>query len=130
MKINTRIEIVITVIRNSHLLYIVCVMNESSIYLDFKRNAYLNSFSLTFNSAMILQKRCGALSDGDGKKHALPQDFIKQQRAYFAEIDAFELSEEEVGSRSKIYGSWDGNGFSPLLQFLQRDHLCSNTIRL
>nr|APR63983.1 hypothetical protein [Populus tomentosa] len=49
------------------------------------------------------KKRCGALSDGDGKKHALPQDFIKQQRAYFAEIDAFELSEEEFNAR-KILG--------------------------
>lgn len=48
------------------------------------------------------KKRCGALSDGDGKKHALPQDFIKQQRAYFAEIDAFELSEEEVGSSNEL----------------------------
>lgn len=33
MKINPRIEIVITLIRNSQLLYIVHVMNESSIYL-------------------------------------------------------------------------------------------------
>ncbi|KAL6002996.1 hypothetical protein ACLOJK_023218 [Asimina triloba] len=28
--------------------------------------------------------------------HALPQDFIDKQKAYFAEIDAFELLEEEV----------------------------------
>lgn len=34
----------------------------------------------------------------DGASHALPQDFIEQQRAYFAEIDAFELPEEEVTS--------------------------------
>lgn len=33
MKMNTRIDIVITVIRNSQLLYIVLVMNESSIYI-------------------------------------------------------------------------------------------------
>jgi hypothetical protein len=33
MKMNTRIDIVITVIRNSELLYIVLVMNESSIYI-------------------------------------------------------------------------------------------------
>ena len=51
---------------------------------------------------MILQKRRGALSDGDEKKNALPQDFIEQQRAYFAEIDAFELSEEEVGSSNEL----------------------------
>jgi len=51
---------------------------------------------------MFLQRRCGALSDGDEKKHALPQDYIEQQRAYFAEIDAFELSEEEVGSSNEL----------------------------
>ncbi|KAI5567261.1 hypothetical protein POPTR_013G083700v4 [Populus trichocarpa] len=48
------------------------------------------------------KRRCGALSDGDEKKHALPQDYIEQQRAYFAEIDAFELSEEEVGSSNEL----------------------------
>ena len=26
----------------------------------------------------------------------LPEDFVKKQRAYFADIDAFELAEEEV----------------------------------
>jgi len=26
----------------------------------------------------------------------LPEDFVKKQRAYFADIDAFELEEEEV----------------------------------
>ncbi|XP_061945631.1 uncharacterized protein LOC133669484 [Populus nigra] len=49
------------------------------------------------------KRRCRALSDGDEKKHALPQDYIEQQRAYFAEIDAFELSEEEFNAR-KILG--------------------------
>ncbi|XP_039070892.1 uncharacterized protein LOC120217935 isoform X3 [Hibiscus syriacus] len=33
----------------------------------------------------------------NASKHELPQDFIDKQRAYFAEIDAFEL-EEEVAS--------------------------------
>ncbi|KAH7548264.1 hypothetical protein ACOSQ2_032696 [Xanthoceras sorbifolium] len=32
----------------------------------------------------------------DDPMHAMPQDFIEKQRAYFAEIDAFELPEEEV----------------------------------
>ncbi|XP_062092414.1 uncharacterized protein LOC133798211 [Humulus lupulus] len=36
-----------------------------------------------------------------GAKHALSQEFIEQQRAYFAEIDAFELPEEEVDSISE-----------------------------
>lgn len=26
----------------------------------------------------------------------LPEDFVKRQRAYFADVDAFELPEEEV----------------------------------
>lgn len=34
--------------------------------------------------------------------HDLPQDFIKQQREYFAEIDAFQLEEEEVESGDKL----------------------------
>ncbi|KAJ9175982.1 hypothetical protein P3X46_014477 [Hevea brasiliensis] len=42
------------------------------------------------------KKRCQ--TEKDIANYALPQDFIEQQRAYFAEIDAFELSEEEVTS--------------------------------
>lgn len=34
----------------------------------------------------------------DVSKSALPQEFIEQQKAYYAEIDAFELPEEEVES--------------------------------
>ena len=30
------------------------------------------------------------------KKPVLPQDFVEKQKAYFAEIDAFELPEEVV----------------------------------
>ncbi|KAK9159242.1 hypothetical protein Scep_005816 [Stephania cephalantha] len=30
------------------------------------------------------------------EQHTLPQDFIDKQRAYFAEVDAFELLEEEA----------------------------------
>ncbi|XP_065871788.1 uncharacterized protein [Euphorbia lathyris] len=40
-------------------------------------------------------------SKEDVAMHALPQDFIEQQRAYFAEVDAFELSEEEVDALSE-----------------------------
>lgn len=54
-------------------------------------------FILIFNvSIILLQKR--RQTKEDGASHALPQDFIEQQRAYFAEIDAFELPEEEVTS--------------------------------
>ncbi|KAF3433305.1 hypothetical protein FNV43_RR24407 [Rhamnella rubrinervis] len=38
----------------------------------------------------------------DNAKHVLPKDFVEQQRAYFAEIDAFELSEEEVDSVAEL----------------------------
>ncbi|EEF41539.1 conserved hypothetical protein [Ricinus communis] len=38
----------------------------------------------------------------DDAKYALPQDFIERQRAYFAEIDAFELPEEEVASIDEL----------------------------
>lgn len=48
------------------------------------------------------KKQRRKLSDEDEKKHALPQDFIEQQRAYFAEIDAFELSEVEVDSSNEL----------------------------
>lgn len=34
----------------------------------------------------------------DVSKSALSQEFIEQQRAYYAEIDAFELPEEEIES--------------------------------
>ncbi|GMI86188.1 hypothetical protein like AT3G56250 [Hibiscus trionum] len=37
----------------------------------------------------------------NASKHELPQDFIDKQRAYFAEIDAFEL-EEEVASADEL----------------------------
>lgn len=45
---------------------------------------------------MFLQK------DKHEPQHALPQDFIEKQRAYFAEIDAFELAEEEVESADQL----------------------------
>ncbi|PON83220.1 hypothetical protein TorRG33x02_209240 [Trema orientale] len=35
-------------------------------------------------------------------EHALSKEFIEQQRAYFAEIDAFELPEEEVDSGAEL----------------------------
>ncbi|XVE86136.1 hypothetical protein DITRI_Ditri18aG0012000 [Diplodiscus trichospermus] len=37
----------------------------------------------------------------NASNHDLPQDFIDKQRAYFAEVDAFEL-EEEVASADKL----------------------------
>ncbi|XP_022743131.1 uncharacterized SDCCAG3 family protein isoform X1 [Durio zibethinus] len=40
-------------------------------------------------------------SEVNAAKHDLPQDFIDRQRAYFAEVDAFEL-EEEVASADEL----------------------------
>lgn len=37
----------------------------------------------------------------NASKNDLPQDFIDRQRAYFAEVDAFEL-EEEVASDEEL----------------------------
>ncbi|KAJ4707365.1 GATA zinc finger domain-containing protein 24 [Melia azedarach] len=42
------------------------------------------------------------MKDKHEPQHALPQDFIEKQRAYFAEIDAFELAEEEVESADQL----------------------------
>ncbi|XP_059669724.1 uncharacterized protein LOC132314981 [Cornus florida] len=42
------------------------------------------------------KKRYCLLPEQDISEHAAPQDFIEQQRAYFKEIDEFELPEEEV----------------------------------
>lgn len=47
---------------------------------------------------IYLQKQCRV----DVSNHELPQDFIKQQRQYFAEIDAYKLEEEEVESGEQL----------------------------
>lgn len=47
---------------------------------------------------MSFQKRRTKSTKQDEFQHALPQDFIEKQQAYFKEIDNFELLEEEVES--------------------------------
>lgn len=42
------------------------------------------------------KKRCRVLLEQDVSEHALPQEFIEEQRAYFKEVDDFELPEEET----------------------------------
>ncbi|KAI8032391.1 hypothetical protein LOK49_LG01G01042 [Camellia lanceoleosa] len=42
------------------------------------------------------KKRCRVLLEQDVSEHALPQEFIEEQRAYFKEVDDFELPEEEI----------------------------------
>lgn len=45
---------------------------------------------------LFLQKRRCLPRDQDAPEYNLPRDFIEQQRAYFKEVDEFELSEEEI----------------------------------
>lgn len=42
------------------------------------------------------KKRCCLLEEQDVSTHDLPQEFIELQRAYFKDVDDFELAEEEV----------------------------------
>eukprot|EP01018_Ginkgo_biloba_P028819 Gb_06514 [translate_table: standard] len=42
-----------------------------------------------------VQRRRNSMPERGGK-HSLPEDFIREQRAHFAEIDAFELQEEDL----------------------------------
>ncbi|PPS15187.1 hypothetical protein GOBAR_AA05385 [Gossypium barbadense] len=54
-------------------------------------------FGLAYWFATSPQKQCRDKAEINASKVDLPQDFINKQRAYFAEVDAFEL-EEEVAS--------------------------------
>ncbi|XVE52251.1 hypothetical protein DITRI_Ditri02bG0108200 [Diplodiscus trichospermus] len=47
------------------------------------------------------KKQCREKAQVNASKDDLPQDFIDKQRAYFAEVDAFEL-EEEVASADEL----------------------------
>lgn len=42
------------------------------------------------------QKRRCLLEERDVSTHDLPQEFVELQRAYFKDVDDFELAEEEV----------------------------------
>ena len=57
---------------------------------------YFNSYLMSF------QKQRNPSSEEDPSKNLSVQDFIKKQQAYFKEIDAFELPEEEVGSAEEL----------------------------
>lgn len=61
------------------------------------------SKSLSKAGTVPRKKKQGRLpSRKYSSKNALLQEYIAQQRAYFAEIDAFELPEEEVHSISDL----------------------------
>lgn len=47
---------------------------------------------------VALQRQRTVKHEEDNAAHGASQDYIEQQRAYFAEVDAFELPEEEVSS--------------------------------
>lgn len=50
---------------------------------------------------MSPQKQRQEKAEVNASNHDLPLDFIDKQRAYFAEVDAFEL-EEEVASADEL----------------------------
>ena len=50
---------------------------------------------------MSPQKQRREKAKVNAPKHDLPEDFIDKQRAYFAEVDAFEL-EEAVASADEL----------------------------
>uniref|UniRef100_A0A0E0IX51 Sororin C-terminal region domain-containing protein n=1 Tax=Oryza nivara TaxID=4536 RepID=A0A0E0IX51_ORYNI len=43
-----------------------------------------------------LRTKSTRMENTSSGKHMLPEDFVKKQRAYFEEVDAFELPEEEA----------------------------------
>lgn len=47
---------------------------------------------------LTLQRQRTVKHEEDNKARGVSQDYIKQQKDYFAEVDAFELLEEEVSS--------------------------------
>lgn len=47
-------------------------------------------------SMVTLQRQRTTKHEEDDLANGVSQDYIEKQRAYFAEIDAFELAEEEV----------------------------------
>ncbi|KAK4273767.1 hypothetical protein QN277_017099 [Acacia crassicarpa] len=53
-------------------------------------------------TAPCRKKRCTVASKQDEFQHAMPQDFIEKQQAYFKEIDNFELPVEEVQSVDEL----------------------------
>lgn len=53
-------------------------------------------------TAPCRKKRCTVTSKQDVFQHAMSQDFIEKQQAYFKEIDSFELPVEEVESIDEL----------------------------
>lgn len=45
------------------------------------------------STKMLLQRKC---SDKSASEDSLPPEYVKQMKAYFEEVDAFELPVEEV----------------------------------
>ncbi|KAI9102191.1 hypothetical protein K1719_023701 [Acacia pycnantha] len=62
----------------------------------------LNCHKAKALTAPCRKKRCIVASKQDEFQHAMPQDFIEKQQAYFKEIDNFELPVEEVQSVDEL----------------------------
>ncbi|XP_028084907.1 uncharacterized protein LOC114286021 [Camellia sinensis] len=71
------------------------------------------SKSCTVPHPKCKKKRCRLMPEQDVSKHNLPQEFIEQQRAYFKEVDEFELPEEEI-SESELDEAETRNTFQDM----------------
>lgn len=71
------------------------------------------SKSCTVPHPKCKKKRCRLMPEQDVSKHNLPQEFIEQQRAYFKEVDDFELPEEEI-SESELDEAETRNTFQDM----------------
>ncbi|KAG2328830.1 hypothetical protein Bca52824_000010 [Brassica carinata] len=57
-----------------------------------------NEKKLKLSKAAPRKRQRTANDEGDNLSNGVSQDYIEKQKAYFAEVDAFELAEEEVSS--------------------------------
>ncbi|EEE52635.1 hypothetical protein OsJ_34978 [Oryza sativa Japonica Group] len=71
-------------------LRVLGLFHPRLLVIDLKRCYPMNILTHT---ALTKSTRMENTSSG---KHMLPEDFVKKQRAYFEEVDAFELPEEEA----------------------------------
>ncbi|KAH7677757.1 hypothetical protein IHE45_07G104400 [Dioscorea alata] len=65
--------------------------------MQVENTAQKRTFSVPHQKSAKKQRRKTS-KNMDEQVSLLPKDYVEQQRAYFAEIDAFELPEEEVST--------------------------------
>ncbi|GMP69564.1 hypothetical protein CsSME_00028775 [Camellia sinensis var. sinensis] len=91
-------------------LYVPCLPNRN----EFNQAGDIGiSKSCTVPHPKCKKKRCRLMPEQDVSKHNLPQEFIEQQRAYFKEVDEFELPEEEI-SESELDEAETRNTFQDM----------------